>query len=92
MTEYWTPEEQGRIAEAAARVRQCGASFAVSVPGIGYVYGDGSVLLDDSVSDQPAVRVKFTTEKCIDYTDNTEMHRRAAEQRAAGMSPFVRLR
>ena len=44
MTEYWTPEEQGRIAEAAARVRQDDTIMATSVGGIGYVYADGSVI------------------------------------------------
>ena len=44
MTERWTPEEQGRIAETAARIRQDGTILAMFVSGIGYVYSDGSVV------------------------------------------------
>ena len=49
----FTPEQQGAIAEAAARIRQDGTIMATYVSEVGYVYADGAVVM--TPDDRPMV-------------------------------------
>jgi len=79
MSEYWTPEQQGQIAEAVARIRQDGTISGLAVPGVGYVYADGSVLHEAS----------DTLYICFSYSD-TVWQSRELDTSGEG-SPFVKL-
>lgn len=81
MTEYWTPEEQGRIAEAAARIRQGGTIAGIGVPGIGYVYADGSVLHERD--ERQLIYVKFVQDDVAYQSHELDT--------SGGGSPFVKL-
>jgi len=81
MSEHWTPEEQGQIAEAVARIRQDGTISGLAVPGIGYVYADGSVLYE--VNEAQLLHVQFVQSDTV--WQSRELDTSGAE------SPFVRL-
>lgn len=81
MTECWTPEEQGKIAEAVALIRQDGTIAGVAVPGIGYVYIDGSVLHERD--ERILLYVKFVQ-------DDVAYQSRELDTSGGG-SPFVKL-